>query len=194
MQFTKRHRAYIRPLPRLTESGQRKLVDGCAAVYVEGDKESGRALTLADFIGSLRKGDVAVVAWLHVLAPPRTTTNIMPRERLWKAIKAIEARGATIFEVHTGRSSASKDDRDGMIQDAIEHITSAGRAAASQQNGAKSKGRKPDEIDPDESKRAKDVWHDVRFSSDGAAMAAGPKGWSKYRYRKLFGPSGRGQS
>lgn len=194
MQFTKRHRAYIRPLPRLTESGQRKRVDGCAAVYVEGEKEGGHTVTLTDFIGSLRRGNIATVVWLHVLAPPRKATNIRPRDELWTAIRAIEDRGATIFEVHTGRSSATPLDRDGMIRDAIEHITSAGRAAASQQNGAKSKGRKPDEIDPDERKLAKAVWHDVRFVTDAQARAAGPKGWSDYRYRKKFGPSGRGQS
>ncbi len=194
MQFTKRHRAYIRPLPRLTESGQRKLVDGCAQIYVEGEREGGKAVTLADFIGSLRKRDIAVVAWLHVLAPPRKATNIRPRDELWKAIRAIEGRGATIFEVHTGRHSATLSERDGMIQDAIEHITSAGRAAASQKNGAKSLGRRPDEIDPDELKLARAVWHDVRFVTDEQARAAGPKGWSEYRYRKHLGPSGRGQS
>lgn len=180
-------------MPRLTGAGQRKLVDGCAQVYNEGEKEGGHTVTLADFIASLRKGDVAVVAWLHVLAPPRTATNIRPREKLWEAIRAIEARGATIFEVHTGRHSATKAERDGMIEDAIEQITAAGRARASQANGAKSRGRKPDEIDPEERKAALKVWHDVRFVTDGAAMAAGPKGWTAYRYRKQFGPSGRGQ-
>jgi len=184
----------VRHLPRLTGAGQRKLVEGCAQIYNEGEKEGGHTITLADFIASLRKGDIAVVAWLHVLARPRTSTDIRPRDELWKAIRAIEARGATIFEVHTGRHSATKIDRDGMIQDAIEQITSAGRATASQQNGAKSKGRKPDEIDPEERKLAKSVWHDVRFVTDAQARAAGPKGWSDYRYRKQFGPSGRGQS
>lgn len=193
MQFTKRHRAYIRPLPRLTESGQRKLADGCAQIYVEGEKEGGKVVTLADFIGSLRKRDVAVVVWLHVLASPRKTTSVRPRDELWKAIRAIEARGATIFEVNTCRHSATLSERDGMIQDAIEHITSAGRAAASQKNGEKSRGRAPDVIDEGERKRALAVWHDVRFVSNAQAIAAGPKGWTHYRYNKLFGPSGRGQ-
>lgn len=148
---------------------------------------------LADFIGSLRKRDVAVVVWLHVLASPRKTTSVRPRDELWKAIRAIEARGATIFEVNTCRHSATLSERDGMIQDAIEHITSAGRAAASQKNGEKSRGRAPDVIDEGERKRALAVWHDVRFVSNAQAIAAGPKGWTHYRYNKLFGPSGRGQ-
>lgn len=104
-----------------------------------------------------------------------------------------EARGATIFEVNTCRHSATLSERDGMIQDAIEHITSAGRAAASQKNGEKSRGRAPDVIDEGERKRALAVWHDVRFVSNAQAIAAGPKGWTHYRYNKLFGPSGRGQ-
>lgn len=186
MIFTKRHRAYIRPLPRLTEAGQRKKVAGCAAVYVEGQQ------TLEECIASLRRGSVVVVVWLHVLAPQRTTTTVKPRAELWAAIRAIEARGATIFEVETGRSSAHPSDRDAMIQDAIEHITSAGRAAASKTNGRRSPGRAPDKIDPAEREAALAVWHDVRITSDGRAMAAGPPGWTLYRYRKLFGSSGRG--
>jgi hypothetical protein len=186
MTFGKRHRAYIRDLPRLRASGQEKRVHGCGEVYVEGRE------TLADFIGSLRRGDIAVVVWLHVLAPPRTTTNARPRDVLWNAIAQIEAKGATILEVETGRHSGIKADRDGMIRDAIEALTSAGRARASRANGRKSAGRPPHVIDPKEREHAASVWHDVRYPSDRAAMAAGPKGWSRYRYERQFGKSGRG--
>lgn len=186
MTLGKKHRAYVRDLPRLRASGQLKRVDGCSEVYVEGRE------TLADFIGSLRKGDIAVVVWLHVLAPPRTTTNARPRDDMWDAIVRIEAKGATILEVETGRHSATKTDRDGMIRDAIEALTSAGRARASRANGRKSAGRPPHAIDPKERKHAASVWHDVRYGSDRAAIAAGPKGWSRYRYEKQFGKSGRG--
>ena len=194
MEFGKRHRAYIRDLTRLKASGQLKRVEGCGAVYVEGRKLSGGTETLADFIASLRKGDIVVVVWLHVLAPPRVTYDIRPRDELWDAIAQIEdEKGATIFEAGSGRHSAIKTERDGMLRDAIEALTSAGRAAASAENGRKSPGRKPDEIDPDEMKLANAVWHDVRYYSDREAMAAGPAGWSRYRYRKYFGVSGRGQ-
>lgn len=187
MEFGKRHRAYVRDLPRLRASGQIKRVQGCGAIYVEGIE------TLHDCIASLRRGDVVVVVWLHVLAPPRTTYDIRPRDELWDAIRQIEdEKHATIFEVESGRHSAIKADRDGMIRDAIEALTSAGRAAASQENGRKSPGRKPDKIDPAEMARAKAVWHDVRYLTDAQAMSAGPAGWSRYRYRKHFGVSGRG--
>ena len=192
MEFSKRHRAYIRDLPRLRASGQLRKVEGCAAVYVEGDKVHGKPVGLADLVASLRPRDIVVVVWLHVLAPLRTTYAVRPRDGLWDAIAAIEAKGASILEVNTGRQSTSKTDRDGMIRDAIEHITSAGRAAAGKVNGRKSPGRKPDEIDPDERKLAEQVWHDVRYKSNAAAMEAGPKGWSEYRYEKQFGKSGRG--
>lgn len=164
-----------------------KRVEGCGEVYVEGRE------ALADFIGSLRKGDTAVVVWLHVLAPPRKTTNARPRDELWDAITRIEAKGATILEVETSRHSAIKADRDGMIRDAIEALTSAGRARASRENGRKSAGRPPHAIDPKERKQAASVWHDVRYPSDQAAIAAGPKSWTRYRYEKQFGKSGRGR-
>lgn len=193
MEFGKRHRAYIRDLPRLKASGQLKRVEGCGAVHVEGRKASGGAETLADFIASLRKYDIAVVVWLHVLAPPRTTTNARPRDEMWDAITRIEAKGASIWEVETCRHSVTKVDRDGMIRDAIEALTSAGRARASRANGRKSAGRPSHEIDPKEREQAASVWHDVRYPSDQAAIAAGPKSWTRYRYEKQFGKSGRGR-
>jgi hypothetical protein len=187
MELSKRHRGYVRPLPRLTEAGQRLKLAGCGQIYVEGKTE-----TLGDMIEALRKGDIVTVVALYVMAPQKTTYKVKPRDGLWDAIGWIEAKGATILEVQTGRSTATKSERDGMIRDAIEHLTSAGRAASGRKNGAKSPGRKPDNINPDERKRALDVWHDVRIDTDGKAREAGPKGWTLYRYRKHFGPSGRG--
>lgn len=181
-------RGYIRPLPRLTEAGQRvKLATaGCASIYVEGAGE-----TLADAIAGLRRGDTLAVVWLHVLAPSRKSYRDRPRQALWAAVRAIEARGASILETETGRSSAVPAERDDMMQDAIEHLTSAGRAAAGRRNGRKSKGRPPVEYTEDVVERARGVWYDLRHDTNTAAVAAGPDGWTLSRYYRQFGPSGR---
>lgn len=181
-------RGYVRKMPRLTESGQtaRLTAAGCSTLFVEGEGE-----TLADAISGLRRGDVLAVVWAHVLTPPRKSYRDKPRDALWTAIRAIEKRGATIFEVETGRSTSIQAERDGIIRDAIEHLTSAGRAAAGRKNGRKSKGRPVDEVEPDEIERARVAWFDLRHETNEAARLAGPAGWSDYRYRKHFGPSGR---
>jgi len=180
-------RGYIRPLKRLPEDRQRKALAVCGVVYVESKTE-----TLADFIATLRKGDVVAVVWMHVLAAPRTTYKDKPRDALWTAIEQIETRGASIFELETGRSSSLKSERDGMIRDAIEHLTSAGRAAAGKRNGAKSKGRPAKVFEPEIVERARVAWFDLRHAKNEDAVTAGPKGWSMSRYYKQFGPSGRG--
>jgi hypothetical protein len=187
MELQKTMRGYVRPLPRLTEARQRAALAVCRVVYVESKAE-----TLADLIGSLRKGDVVAVVWLHVLAAPRTTYKDKPRDALWTAIQQIEAKGAAIFEVETGRHTATKSERDGMIRDAIEHLTSAGRAAAGRKNGRKSKGRPPLTFPTEIVERARVAWFDLRHATNEDAVAAGPKGWSMSRYYKQFGPSGRG--
>lgn len=188
MALRKSLRGYIRPLPRLTEAGQRAKLTaaGCGSIYVEAPQE-----TLADLIASLRKGDTVCVVHLHVLAAPRRTTKDKPRDALWDAVIAIEAKGASILEVETGRATSNKFDRDGMIRDAIEHLTSAGRAAAGRRNGKKSKGRPPRDVSG-EIDAARVAWFDLRHAVNEDAQAAGPKGWSLSRYYKTFGPSGRG--
>jgi hypothetical protein len=187
MELRQTMRGYVRPLPRLTEARQRAALSVCRIVYVESKTE-----TLADLIGSLRKGDVVAVVWLHVLAAPRTTYKDKPRDALWTAIEQIEAKGASIFEVETSRSTSIKSERDGMIRDAIEHLTSAGRAAAGRKNGRKSTGRPAKVFPPDVIERARVAWFDLRHRTNEDAVAAGPKGWSMSRYYKQFGRSGRG--
>lgn len=182
-------RGYIRIMPRLTEAGQRAKLQaaGCSTIFVEGDGGE----TLAAAIGGLRRGDVLAVVWTHVLAPPRKTHRDRPREALWTAVHAIEAKGATWLETETDRSSAAPADRDDLIRDAIEHLTSAGRAAAGRRNGRKSKGRPAVEYSADVIERARVAWYDLRHDTNTDAVAAGPKGWTLSRYYRQFGPSGR---
>jgi hypothetical protein len=186
MELQKTMRGYVRPLPRLTEARQRAALSVCRIVYVESKTE-----TLADLIATLRKGDVVAVVWLHVLAAPRTTYKDKPRDALWTAIEQIEAKGASIFEVETQRHTATKVERDGMIREAIEHLTSAGRAAAGRRNGAKSKGRPAKVFAPEIVERARVVWKSLDYDTNDDAVKAGPKGWAMSRYYKTFGPSGR---
>ncbi|MFM2422179.1 MAG: hypothetical protein RL291_709 [Pseudomonadota bacterium] len=186
MEIQKTMRGYVRPLPRLTEARQRAALLLCRVLYVESKTE-----TLADLIATLRKGDVVAVVWLHVLAAPRTTYRDKPRDALWLAIEQIEAKGASIFEVETQRHTATKSERDGMIRDAIEHLTSAGRAAAGKRNGAKSKGRPAKVFAPEVIEAARIAWFDLRHRTNVVAVKAGPKGWSMSRYYKQFGQSGR---
>jgi hypothetical protein len=187
MELRNTMRGYVRPLPRLTEARQRAALFVCRVLYVEGKTE-----TLADLIATLRKGDVVAVVWLHVLASPRTTYKDKPRDALWTAIEQIEAKGASVFEVETARSTSIKSERDGMIREAIEHLTSAGRAAAGKRNGKQSKGRPAKVFAPEIVERARVAWFDLRRGTNEDAKAAGPAGWSLSRYYKQFGPSGRG--
>jgi hypothetical protein len=188
MISTARHlRGYVRPLPRPTAGGQEAglLAHGVAEakIYVEGRG----AETLDGMIRSLRRGEVVAVMRLHVLAPPRLRTADRPRRALWAAIQAIEARGASIFEVESGRSTATKSERDDMIADAIEALTHAGRAPRKRD----SSGRPPKVFTPDQVEAARAAWFDLRHRTNADAIRAGPAGWSMTRSYKTFGPSGR---
>jgi len=180
-------RGYVRPLGRLTASGQlaRLAEYGLSRdrVYVEGDGPE----TLDALIRSTRKYEAVIVVRLHVLAPPKLRTADRPRRALWDAIKRIEAKGAHIVEVETNRSTLLKPDRDDMIADAIEALTHAGRSPR-RRDGA---GRPKVEFEPEVVEQARVAWFDLRHRTNTAAVVAGPKGWSLWRYYRTFGPSGR---
>jgi hypothetical protein len=178
-------RGYVRPkMPRLSEVAQQSAVAGAGVVYTESKDE-----TLADAIQSLRRGDVLVVHSLIVLAPPKSRTTDKPRAGLWDNIAAVEAQGATILEVQTGRSSAIPTARDAMIRDAIEALATGGR----RENGRLSKGRPPIEFTAAEIEQAKAAWFDLRHRTNADAIRASPARWTMDRSFKEFGPSGRGK-
>jgi len=182
---TTRHlRGYVRPLARLTRAGQLAALGlNRDQVYVEGEN----AETLDALIRSLRKGEAVAVVRLHILAPPKLRTADRPRRALWAAIKAIEAKGASIIEVESGRSTATKSERDDMIADAIEALTHSGRSPR-RRDGA---GRPPKVFSVEQVEQARVAWFDLRHRTNKAAIDASPKGWSMTRSYKSFGPSGR---
>lgn len=184
---THRLRGYVRPLPRFTAAGQAATLaaHGVPAdqLYVEGRNGE----TLDALIRSVRRGEGVAVTRLHILAPPKLRTADRPRQALWEAIRAIEVKGAHLIEVESGRSTAIKSERDGMIADAIETLTHAGRAPR-RRDGA---GRPPKVFTPGQVQQARVAWFDLRHRTNAAAIAASPPGWSMTRSYKTFGPSGR---
>jgi hypothetical protein len=101
-------------------------------------------------------------------------------------------KAALLLPVSPSNFFATRGDRDGMIRDAIEHLTSAGRAAAGRRNGQKSAGRPAMKFDDAVTEQARIAWFDLRHGTNAAAIRAGPAGWVQTRYYRVFGPSGRG--
>lgn len=180
-------RGYVRPLGRLTASGQIACLKDHGLqrgqVYVEGDGAEG----LDALVRSVRKGEAVAVVRLHILAPPKLKTADRPRRSLWAAIRAIEAKGAHIVEVESGRSTANKAERDDMIADAIEALTHSGRSPR-RRDGA---GRPPKVFTPEQTEQARVAWFSLQHRTNKAAIQASPKGWTMTRSYQKFGPSGR---
>lgn len=188
-------RGYVRPMARLTAKAQADaLAPHCLVdhVYTEGNGPE----TLEGAIRSLRRGDVLAVKLLHVLAPPKLSTRDNPRRDLWAAIRAIEARGASILEVDTGRSSLKQRDRDDMIAQAIETITKAGRSLTHRQAKARGlKGGRPArEFSAEDERQAREHWFSLKHATNADAAKEAGGGWNVYQMRKRFGPSGRSRS
>jgi hypothetical protein len=117
---------------------------GCGQVYVDGDDGD----TLEEAIRSLRKGDRFVVEYgwhLATLPPAKRGEAKMPtkvnRATLRQSVAEIDAKGATIFELATGRDGSTHDVKCAILWDAVEALTSGARGRAGATNGKLSRGR-----------------------------------------------------
>lgn len=135
-----------------------------------------------------RHGDVVAVTRLMLLADPsrRYQAGGM-RQALYKAIDAIEAAGATILELETGRSTSDPRQRDQMIRDAIDDL-------ARTRKGTRRPGR-PRRVWTDEQRTIMEIhWRDLRHRTNRDAVAqinANGVRCSVSQVIKLLGASGR---
>jgi hypothetical protein len=178
---------YVRPHRLLLADAQRHALKAAGAdpIFIESKDEG-----LEDVVNQvIQRGDTLAVYSLHVLAPPRKLTTDKPREKLWETVDRIDAKGVTILEVETGRTSKQPADLRAMIRDAIETMTSASRRA----NGRKSLGRPKIEFTEAEIELARIAWRSMDHRTNGDAIRASPEKWEYWRSMKMFGPSGRGK-
>jgi len=183
-KVTHKLRGYVRPLPRITEASQRAILldHGVPGdkIYTEGHQDE----TLDALIRSLRAGEAVAVTRAHILAAPKERHDDRPRRALWAAVHAIEAKGAFIVEVESGRSTANARERDELIADAIEQITHSGRSPRKRDTP----GRPPMMFSPEDIEIARRVWADRKVATWGEVREQLPKGFSTWRAYKMFGP------
>lgn len=189
MKIGKNHICVVRHLSRYPEAAQREVLmqAGCGQTLDIG--KPGQRLML---VSDLRRGDIVKVRHLHLLAEPKRRSIDNPRRDLWAIVHQIEDRGATIFEVSTGRTTANPRDRDNMIADAIEIVTRGARALSgkiARENGKRG-GRPKVEIADDQRERALAVWHDPSVTGERLKRTLRLHKFSLARCYREFGPRG----
>lgn len=152
---------------------------GVSEVYVEGRQgESFDAL-----LRSLRPGENLFVMKLADLAADR--------RQLRKRMKAVHDKGCFLDEVSTQRNSRRKRDLEGMIFDATETLTHAGKGhdpAKAREYG--SKGGRPRKVRAMSEDEAKRHWFDTRYPTNAEALRHMP-GWNAGSAYRRFGLTGR---
>lgn len=177
-------RGYIREIkPRYSAKGQRQaLADaGVSIVYEQGTKRANAVR--ADLEKSLREGDV--VAVLHAFLLADQSVRGKSRDDFWRAVDAIESRGATIWELYTGLKSAEPRERDMMFRASIEALA-RGRHKRNEHDKRGRPGWKPT---PEELAQAKAIWESRRHKTWKDALAALQKldkRWSQARAYRVF--------
>jgi hypothetical protein len=119
--------------PGQTESGQRAAMPEGAELYIE-DR---RGNVIDKLIASVRRRSVVAVKDIDCVAP--INFNAQKRRRIFRErVEAIIARGGSILELSTGRSS--KRQLAGLMTTAHERIARSGRGRKSAVNGKVSNG------------------------------------------------------
>lgn len=134
-------------------------------------------------------GDVVAVRSLLLLADPTAKRQAGGmRQSLYKTIDAIEAAGAAILELETGRSTADARQRDLMIRDAVDSL-------ARTRAGTRRPGRPRTTWTEQEVAIMREHWFSRRHETNEAAVAviveAGVRRATVSKAGKLLGPSGR---
>lgn len=180
-------RGFIREIrPRYLAKSQRKaLADaGVSFVYEQGSKRANA--TRDDLERSLRSGDV--VAVLHAFLLADQSKRGKTREDLWRCMDAIEARGASVWELYTGLRSSDKRQRDIMLRAAVEALA-RGRHKRSEND---KRGRLPWEPDETAKLKAEVVWRSPKYTWKGAVieLRKQDKRWSGPKAYRIFGKRG----
>lgn len=176
-------RGFVREIrPRYSATGQRKAMAdaGVTNVYEQGTKRS--IAVRADLERSLRSGDV--VAVLHAFLLADQSKRGQARADLWKAVDAIESRGASIWELYTGLRSTDKRQRDMMLRAAVEALA-RGRHKRSEND---KRGRPAWEPSETEKLKAEVIWRNPKYTWAQAVteMRKLDKRWSGPRAYRLF--------
>lgn len=179
---------FVRPMKAHTERRQVEALRaaGAGVLYVVGkDGVTGWQQVAA----SRRKGDVVMIEALCLLASPKSKSVRWPSQDLRDALEAIEARGASVWETHTGLRSTDPAQRRTMIQEAVRALGAGQRSLPSDQaraNGAKG-GRRPKQFTADEIDKARRVWESRKYKTYNECKAALPRGFSVMRAFRMFG-------
>lgn len=112
------------------------------------------------------QGDVVAVKRLALLADPKQKRRPGGmRQALYKAVDEIEAAGAYVIELDTGRTTQSPRDRDMMLRDAIDELSRT-------RYGSRKIGRPARQWTPEQRTIMRLHWFDIRHATNRDAVAA----------------------
>lgn len=124
-----------------------------------------------------RSGDVVAVKRLMLLAAPNRKAG-GTRADLYAAIDALEAAGATVLELETGRSTSDRKQRDGLIRDAVDDL-------AQTRKGTGRTGRKSTTHSPEQIAIIRLHWYDLRHPTNEYAIEAMARDGVKVTTRQI---------
>lgn len=140
----------------------------------------------------MRKGDVVMIRYLHLLPPPRMSTADSRRRFLFRCLRDLKERGHEWIETASGRSSSDPVAALTAIEEAVEYITfqANSRARKIARKNGESGGKPPTEFTTEERRKAFDIYTDPRLAGDDLKNALGRVKWSLARcYREWGGRS-----
>lgn len=142
--------------------------------------------TWRDVVRITRGGDTIWLIALVMLPASRHKDSMSPTTQVASAMSELIERGAVIVEVHTGRRSDNKRQREAMLEDAIRGLRGGGRRLPA---GIIPPGRPRVEFSEEQLERGRAAWFSRDYATD--RIAAKHAGMSREMCRRRWGSSGR---
>lgn len=139
-------------------------------------------------VRAVRDDDTVYIYALSFLPTKRGGDKLSPTAQVADFLLEVHERGGVVVEVHTGRKSNNRKDRQGMIDDAHKALKRGTRALPST---GRERGRPKNEWTKEQVDKAKKVWFCRDYVTNTAAARHLPKGMTARHCWNLFGASGR---
>lgn len=145
--------------------------------------------TWRDAVRLIRPGDVIRIWVLVRTATRRGDDELPPVAQAREFVREVIAKGGTLKEVYSGRSTSNCAEKNAIIRDAV--AAHKGKGRSQMPVGFRKAGRRKGEFSPDQWATAERVWCDVEtYPSWAFAASHLPDGFTPARAHRKWGARG----
>lgn len=172
--------------PRISRAEQERLLKQAGAEWI--NHVGIKPATWEAVPQAIRAGDTVFI-YAGPMVPARSKAMKIPLPAQWASFMTeVHARGGTIVEVATGRTTADVKQQRAINADTLKFLRMSGKRLP---GASRKAGRPPRVFTEAEVLKAKEAWFSKDYATNETAERHMPDGFTVTMARRKWGPSGR---